>query len=52
MVIGVRATKVIGFRLTVTPVTPTPMSKVTLDILTPMKIITLTPATLSEVTLT
>ena len=47
MVIGVRATDGTGFRVKVTPVTPTPMSKVTLMILTPMKLITLTTATLT-----
>ena len=31
MVIGVRATEVTGFRVTVTTLTPTPMSKVTLE---------------------
>ena len=51
MLIGVRATEFTVFRVTVTQFIPTPMSKVTLVILTPMKLITLSTATLGQVTL-
>ena len=52
MVNGVRASEVTRFSVTVSQVTPTLMYKVTLVILTPIKLITLTPATQAQVALT
>ena len=52
MVDVVRANEVTRFSVTVSQVTPTLMYKVTLVILTPIKLITLTPATQAQVALT